>query len=104
MARLAFAFVLAALLAFSAPASAARKLPKGFLWGVATAGFPDEMGAGSPNDPKSDWWAWVRDPQNIQQKRVSGDLPESGPSQWAKYKTDVALPRTKRNPHAPRLS
>src|SRR3954447_23391911 len=104
MARLAFAFVLAALLAFSAPASAARKLPKGFLWGVATAGFQGEMGAGSPNDPNSDWWAWVRDPQNIQQKRVSGDLPENGPSQWAKYQTDVSLARNKLNANAYRLS
>src|SRR4051795_10131194 len=104
MARLAFAFVLAALLAFSAPASAAGKLPKGFLWGVATAGFQGEMGAGSPNDPNSDWWAWVRDPQNIQQKRVSGDVPENGGSQWTKYKTDIALARNKLNANAYRLS
>jgi beta-glucosidase/6-phospho-beta-glucosidase/beta-galactosidase len=104
MARLACAFVLAAFLAFSAPASAARTLPKGFLWGVATAGFQGEMGPGSPNDPNSDWWTWVRDPQNIQQKRVSGDLPENGPSQWAKYKTDVSLARNKLNANAYRLS
>src|SRR3954471_24165060 len=80
------------------------KLPKRFLWGVATAGFQGDMGPGAPNDPNSDWWAWVRDPQNIQQKRVSGDLPENGPSQWAKYKTDVALARNKLNANAYRLS
>jgi beta-galactosidase len=104
MARLAFALVFAAIVAFSPSASAASKLPKGFLWGVATAGFQGDMGRGAPNDPNSDWWAWVRDPENIQQKRVSGDLPEDGGSQWTKYKTDIALARNKLNANAYRLS
>src|SRR4051812_195495 len=79
-------------------------LPKSFLWGVATAGFQGDMGRGAPNDPNSDWWAWVRDPENIQQKRVSGDLPENGGAQGAKYKTDIALARNKLNANAYRLS
>src|SRR3954469_20164496 len=104
MARLAFALVFAAIVAFSPSASASSKLPRGFLWGVATAGFQGDMGRGAPNDPNSDWWAWVRDPENIQQKRVSGDLPENGGSQWTKYKTDIALARNKLNANAYRLS
>src|SRR3954464_7787702 len=90
--------------AIALPATADAKLPKNFLWGVATAGFQGEMGPGSPNDPNSDWWVWVRDPENIQKQRVSGDLPENGGSQWAKYKTDVALAHNKLNANAYRLS
>src|SRR4029453_585283 len=86
------------------PAAAATKLPKSFLWGVATAGFQGDMGPGAPNDPNSDWWVWLRDPQNIQQKHVSGDLPEQGGSQWTKYKTDVSLARNKLGANAYRLS
>ena len=99
---LSLALLLAAVLAL--PASAAAKLPKGFLWGVATAGFQGDMGPGAPNDPNSDWWAWVRDPENIQKQRVSGDLPENGGAQWTRYKTDVALARKKLNANAYRLS
>jgi beta-galactosidase len=62
------------------------------------------MGPGAPKDPNSDWWAWVRDPENIQKKRVSGDLPENGGSQWTKYKTDIALARKKLNANAYRFS
>jgi beta-glucosidase/6-phospho-beta-glucosidase/beta-galactosidase len=105
MARRAFALALLIVLAFTAPAAAAgRKLPKGFLWGVATAGFQGDMGPGAPSDPNSDWWAWVRDPDNIAHKRVSGDLPENGPAQWTHYKQDVALARKKLNANAFRLS
>src|SRR3954453_13606609 len=80
------------------------KLPKRFLWGVATAGFQGDMGPGAPNDPNSDWWQWVRDPENVQKHRVSGDLPEQGAAQWTHYKNDVALAKTKLNANAYRLS
>src|SRR3954454_10609203 len=80
------------------------KLPKKFLWGVATAGFQGDMGPGAPSDPNSDWWAWLRDPENVQKKRVSGDLPENGGSQWTNYKSDIALARTKLNANADRVS
>ena len=99
---LTLALLVAAVCA--SPATAAAKLPKSFLWGVATAGFQGDMGPGVPNDPNSDWWAWVRDPQNIQQKRVSGDLPEQGGSQWTKYKQDIALARKKLNANTYRFS
>ncbi|MFL5840905.1 MAG: family 1 glycosylhydrolase [Thermoleophilaceae bacterium] len=105
MALRASALALLSVLAFAAPASAApKKLPKGFLWGVATAGFQGDMGPRAPNDPNSDWWAWVRDPDNISKKRVSGDLPENGPAQWTHYKQDVALARKKLNANAFRFS
>jgi beta-galactosidase len=104
VARRLLAFVFACLVAFGSSASAAAKLPKGFLWGVATAGFQGDMGRGAPNDPNSDWWVWLHDAQNIQQKHVSGDLPENGGSQWTKYKSDVGLARKKLNANAYRLS
>ena len=104
MARLArlLPLLVAAVLAAASPADA--KLPRNFLWGVATAGFQADMGKGAPNDPNSDWWTWVRDPQNIQSHHVSGDLPENGPAQWTHYKTDIALARNKLNANAYRLS
>src|SRR5438067_10383412 len=77
---------------------------KGFMWGVATAGFQADMGPGAPNDTNSDWWAWVRDADNIANQRVSGDLPEHGPAQWTHYKQDVALARGKLHANAFRLS
>src|SRR3954447_17843231 len=86
------------------PAVAAAKLPARFLWGVATAGFQADMGPGAPDDPDSDWWAWIRDPENIAKKRVSGDLPEQGGSRWTKYKQDVSLARKKVNANAYRFS
>src|SRR3954447_9440465 len=97
------ALLIAAVCACSATAAEA-KLPKGFLWGVATAGFQADMGKGAPNDTGTDWWSWVRDPENIRKKRVSGDLPEHGPAQWTHYKQDVALARKKLNANAYRLS
>jgi len=99
---LALAFLAAAVLAL--PATASAKLPRGFLWGVATAGFQGDMGPGAPNDPNSDWWAWVRDPENLRTKHVSGDLPEQGGSQWTKYKTDIGLARKQLNANAYRMS
>src|SRR3954471_6606757 len=104
MARRSLALAFACLLALASPAFGAKKLPKSFLWGVATAGFQGEMGPGAPNDPNSDWWAWVRDPENIQKKRVSGNLPEQGGSQWTNYKTDVGLARNRLHANAYRLS
>src|SRR3954454_10042802 len=97
------ALLIAAACACSATAAEA-KLPKGFLWGVATAGFQADMGKGAPNDTGTDWWSWVRDPENIRKKRVSGNLPEQGPAQWTHYKQDVALARRKLNANAYRLS
>jgi beta-galactosidase len=104
MARRSLVFVLIATALAALPATTSAKLPKGFLWGVATAGFQDDMGKGAPSDPNSDWWAWVRDPINVQQHHVSGDLPEKGPAQWTHYKSDIALARNKLHANAYRLS
>src|SRR5215216_689096 len=104
MPRRVLALACIVVLALLAPVSAAAKLPKSFLWGVATAGFQGDMGPGAPNDRHSDWWSWVRDPENVQKKRVSGDLPENGRSQWTRYKAVVALARTKLHANAYRLS
>src|SRR6478672_6245965 len=104
MARRVLTLALLVAAVYAGPAAAAPKLPKNFLWGVATAGFQGDMGPGAPNDPNSDWWAWVRDPENIAKKRVSGDLPEQGGSQWTKYKQDVSLARKKLNANAYRFS
>jgi beta-galactosidase len=92
--------VVAALLAplalvAAGPAAAKPKgaaFPPGFLWGTSTAGYQVEMGANpASNDPNSDWWAWLHDPQNIADKRVSGDLPEDGPGSYDLYGTDLKL-------------
>src|SRR5262245_33790170 len=86
------AALLAALLpAAPAVARVAAPFPEHFLWGAAIAGFQSDMGVGAPNDPGSDWWAWVRDPDNVSDGRVSGDLPETGPGFWNLYASDAKL-------------
>ena len=87
---------MAALVAtlFSATAGVAgvvAPFPEHFAWGAAIAGFQSDMGVGAPNDTGSDWWAWVRDTDNIGAGRVSGDLPENGPGFWNLYATDAKL-------------
>src|SRR4051794_41839111 len=95
MARRAIALALLVAAAHAGPAAAAAKLPKHFLWGVATAGFQGDMGPGAPNDPNSDWWAWVRDPENGQKKRGSGDPPGEGGAPGAGGKTHKPPARQK---------
>jgi beta-glucosidase/6-phospho-beta-glucosidase/beta-galactosidase len=75
-----------------AGASAPEPFPKGFIWGVANAGFQTEMGGGSANsDANTDWWAWTHDAANIAAKRVSGDQPENGPGGWkTNFAADIA--------------
>lgn len=86
----------AALLAAASMTFAAdvpRPFPPGFLWGTAISGFQSDMGLGAPNDTNTDWWVWVRDPQNLVQGRVSGDLPETGPGFWNRFDADARLAR-----------
>jgi beta-galactosidase len=87
--------VAAFTLLVAVPAEAKQKsaaFPPGFVWGTSTAGFQVEMGANpASNDPNSDWWAWVHDPENIATGRVSGDLPEDGPGSYDLYGTDLKL-------------
>lgn len=57
------------------------------------SGFQFEMGDPEKKslDPNTDWFKWVHDPQNIQRKVVSGDLPEDGVNYWELYKSDHDL-------------
>src|SRR2546421_7570804 len=97
---------LLALLVLVRPATAevVKPFPPGFLWGTAIAAFQSEMGVGAPNDPNSDWWVWVRDPDNVANAKVSGDLPENGPGFWTLYETDARLAHRRLHNNALRLS
>jgi len=44
------------------------------------------MGFPGSEDPNSDWYVWVHDPENIAAGLVSGDLPENGPGYWDNYR------------------
>ncbi len=47
-------------LAAPAPAAAAERFPRDFLWGTAVAGFQVEAGGSPANaDRRSDWWAFT---------------------------------------------
>src|SRR5437763_6464967 len=89
----------------SAPAKAvSRHFPRGFLWGTATSAFQAEMGAGRNVDRGSDWWVWSHDPANIAAHRVSGDVPENGPGEFALFRTDVRLASRQLHNNAMRIS
>jgi beta-galactosidase len=66
--------------------------PSNFKFGWSQAGFQSEMGFPGSEDPNSDWFAWVHDPENIAAGLVSGDFPENGPGYWDNYRIfhDVA--------------
>jgi beta-glucosidase/6-phospho-beta-glucosidase/beta-galactosidase len=87
----AFALLLALCAAPAWSAGNPAPFPHGFLWGTAIAGFQSDMGVGAPVDPDTDWWVWVRDPANVSNHRVSGDLPENGPGFWQLYAGDARL-------------
>ena len=65
----------------------------GFIWGVVQSAFQFEMGDPLRRniDSRSDWWAWVRDPFNIKNDLVSGDLPEDGINNYDLYEIDHRL-------------
>jgi len=64
--------------------------PRDFKWGVSQSGFQFEMGDPYRRyiDVNTDWWHWVRDPYNISNKLVSGDLPEDGINYFELYRKD----------------
>lgn len=66
---------------------------KDFLWGASESGFQFEMGdtKGLAIDRNTDWFVWVHDKKNIENKLVSGDLPEHGINYWYLYKQDHQL-------------
>jgi len=77
--------------------------PEGFLWGAAISSFQAEMGLGRPSD-RTDWWAWVHDPVNVEAKRVSGDTPLNGPGFWELYDEDLRRARDELGSNSVRLS
>ncbi|UNQ73328.1 beta-galactosidase BgaS [Infirmifilum sp. NZ] len=66
------------------------------FWGVSSSAFQFEMGDSLRRfiDPNTDWWAWVRDPKNIFEGLVSGDLPEDGVDYAEYYPKDHELARS----------
>ena len=95
-----------ALLVWAPSASAAaRDFPRGFLWGTAIAGSQSEAGGQPANaDPRSDWWVWSRDAQNIQRGWVTGDPIERGPGHWKLFRRDIDLAAERLRSDAFRLS
>jgi beta-galactosidase len=61
--------------------------PPDFKFGWSQSGFQSEMGFPNSEDPNSDWYVWVHDPENIVSGLVSGDLPENGPGYWDNYRS-----------------
>jgi beta-galactosidase len=101
--------VLAAMLGIvlsqvSAQGAVLYPFPPGFRWGTAISGFQSDMGVGAPDDQNSDWWVWVRDPQNITSHRVSGDLPETGPGFYDRFDADARLAVRRLHGNSLRLS
>ncbi len=68
-------------------------LGRDFKWGVSSSAFQFEMGDRYRRfiDPNSDWWIWVRDPQNMAEGKVSGDLPEDGVNYAELYQRDHGI-------------
>jgi len=62
--------------------------PKDFLFGASMSGFQVEMGyAKGDLDPNTDWFVWVREPENLINGVVSGHLPEYGVGYWYNFPT-----------------
>ncbi len=97
----------AAACALTAPATAgdgAKRFPRDFLWGTATAGFQVEAG-GSPSnaDRRSDWFAFTHDPGLIRDGIVSGDRIERGPGFLHTWRDDLDRAHNRLNNNAIRL-
>lgn len=72
------------------------EFPSHFRWGVSASGFQFEMGDPYRRyiDTNTDWWHWVRDPSNVSNRLVSGDLPEDGIDYFELYSRDHELARS----------
>lgn len=71
------------------------EFPEDFGWGVALAGFQSEPGcptlsAEACEDPNSDWYQWVTDPDLVADVGThnSGDPLSAGPGMWETYEED----------------
>jgi len=47
------------------PGYTAMKFPSTFKFGWSQAGFQSEMGTPGSEDPNTDWYVWVHDPENL---------------------------------------
>ncbi|MCB9780365.1 MAG: glycoside hydrolase family 1 protein [Alphaproteobacteria bacterium] len=81
-------------------APAGRAFPDGFSWGASMAGFQVDPGcptlpAGQCEDPHSDWYVWVTDPDLIAEpgNHLSGQPLSDGPGHWELYGADFARAR-----------
>lgn len=85
--------------------------PEGFLWGTAIAGFQVDPGCptlpeAQCEDPKSDWYQWVTDPDLVAESAnaVSGEPLSHGPGMWETYDADFARARDELHSNALRMS
>ncbi|HLM51438.1 MAG TPA: glycoside hydrolase family 1 protein [Solirubrobacteraceae bacterium] len=93
-----------AVVAGAAPATAADRWPRGFLWGTAASGFQTEAGGRPSNaDRRSDWWAFANDPGLIGEGVVSGDRVARGPGFWSQWRGDLDRARDRLGSNAIRL-
>lgn len=90
--------LLLACTATKEPADEGRAFPEGFLWGASMAGFQVDPGcptlpAQDCEDPHSDWYVWVTDPELIAQSSnyLSGEPLGNGPGHWELYEQDFAM-------------
>ncbi|NOY25186.1 MAG: glycoside hydrolase family 1 protein [Oligoflexia bacterium] len=79
-------------------ALAARPFPDGFMWGISMAGFQSDPGCPGLSvddceDPNSDWYVWVTDPDLIAEpgNYLSGEPLSDGPGYWELYPQDLAM-------------
>jgi beta-galactosidase len=85
-----------ALLAFGCSSSENPRLPSGFLYGTAIAGFQTEMGcptvaAADCEDRHSDWYDYITTPALVTAPNlyISGDPPSTGPGFYELYEQDL---------------
>jgi beta-galactosidase len=85
--------------------------PEDFAWGFAIAGFQVEPGcptlpASDCEDPASDWYQWVTDPELAADPdtHLSGDPLSAGPGMYELYDEDFARARDELNLNMARVS
>ncbi len=86
-------------------------VPDDFMFGAAMAGFQVDPGcptlpAGACEDPASDWYQWVTDPELIADpgNHLSGEPLSAGPGYWELYDEDHARARDELHLDALRVS
>ena len=85
--------------------------PPDFAWGFAVAGFQSEPGcpsipAADCEDPGSDWYQWVTDPELLDEAsaHLSGDPLSAAPGMFELYDSDFGLAQDELNLSVARLS